>query len=98
LLVDPPADLNERAYGAEAVFAGVIPDSLDMTVRTLQNVPAEFLSAALAYRAYCLDDVQWKIVTQPIRFKVFPEYLLDDIFHTEPEFSIPSSVFQALCH
>ena len=84
LFVNPFAYLDKGANGAEPVLAGVVPESLDMPIRTSLDVPTEFRCAALAYRTYGLDDVKWKIVFRSIRFKVLLEDMLDDRFHAEP--------------
>lgn len=98
LFMDPPADFHERADRTEPVFAGVVPDLLDMTFRTALHMPAEFRRAALAYRASGLDDMHRKLVTRPMRLEMLLEHILDDRFHAEPEFSTPSSSLQALSH
>lgn len=74
---NPAGDLHEGAEWTGSVFAGVIPDALDVPVRAFLDVAAECLGAAPTDGAPCLDQAQGQLVFASVSLKVFLKYLLD---------------------
>ena len=82
LLVDPAGDLHEGADGTGAMFAGVIPHTLDVTVRTFLDVSAQARGAALADGLAGFAHAQGNLVRLTMGFEMVLQDFLDRRFHT----------------